>query len=107
MRDPTHNSRARHEPMRRSRSALCVSAVAAAVLATPAAAGETPAEIIAAHIRQQGFACENALGAERDGKASKPNETVWTLRCNDGTYRVRLVPDMAAHIELVTPASSN
>jgi hypothetical protein len=79
--------------------ALLASAVAIALLATPAAAEEKPAEIIAAHIRTQGYACENPLGAQRDRKASKPNETVWTLRCSNGTYRVRLVPDMAASVE--------
>ena len=85
------------------RRVICIAAVAvaAALLTTPSIAQENPAEIIAAHIRQQGFACENALDAQRDHKASKPNETVWTLRCNNGTYRVRLVPNMAAGVELL------
>jgi hypothetical protein len=79
----------------------CLSAVVALAspLATPAAAEETPAEIIAAHIRQQGYACTNALRAQRNRRASKPNEAVWTLRCSDATYLVRLIPDMAAHVE--------
>ena len=70
-------------------------------LPAPAGAQENPAEIIAAHIRRQGYACDNALRAERNRKASKPNEAAWTLRCSNATYRVRLVPDMAAHVELV------
>ncbi len=77
------------------------------LLGGAAAAEEKPAEIIAAHIRQQGYACENALSAQRNRKASKPNETVWTLRCNNGTYRVRLVPDLAAGVELVKPPKSD
>src|SRR5262245_8166239 len=77
--------------LRRPEFHIC--AVAAALLAAPAGAEEKPAEIIAAHIRMQGYTCENALAAERDHKASKPNETVWTLRCGNGTYRVTLVPD--------------
>ena len=97
----------RWRSFRGSCSVLCASAAAATVLAAPAVAEETPVEIIAAHIRMQGFACENALSAERDGKASKPNETVWTLRCSNGTYRVRLVPDMAAHVELVKSPKSD
>ena len=93
--------------MRRSLSVLYACAVVGMALATSVAAEEKPADIIAAHIRTQGYACENALGAQRNRKASKPNETVWTLRCNNGTYRVRLVPDMAAHVELVNPPKSN
>jgi hypothetical protein len=49
----------------------------------------------------QGYGCEKALDATRDNKASAPNETVWTLRCSDASYRVRLVPDMAAKVELI------
>lgn len=85
---------------RRSISALgCLSAVAA--LASATAAQENPANIIAAHIRQQGYACDTAQSAERDRAASRPNETVWTLHCSNGTYRVRLVPDLAAHVERI------
>ena len=89
------------------RRALGIAAVATALLAAPAAAQEKPADIIAAHIRTQGYACDNALSAQRNRKASKPNETVWTLRCSNGIYRVRLVPDMAASVELVNPPKSN
>jgi len=71
------------------------------VLGEPASAQETPAQIIAAHVRQQGYGCDKALGAERDPQASRPDEAVWTLRCNNATYRVRLVPDMAAKVEQV------
>ena len=81
-------------------------AVAVALLSTPVAAQEKPADIIAAQIRTQGYACEKALGAQRNRRASKPNETVWTLRCSNGTYRVTLVPDMAAHVKLVNPRTS-
>jgi hypothetical protein len=76
-------------------------AVVALALAVPSAAQEKPAEIIAAHVRMQGYGCEKALEAQRDSKASAPNETVWTLRCNNAIYRVRLVPDMAAKVELI------
>ena len=89
------------------RSALCAGAVAGLMVGGAAAAEEKPADIIAAHIRQQGYACENALSAQRNRRASKPNETVWTLRCNNGTYRVRLVPDLAASVELIKPPKSD
>ncbi len=89
-----------------SRAVLCAGALAGALLAGPATAQENPAEIIAAHIRMQGYACDKALRAERNRKASKPNETVWTLRCSNGPYRVRLVPDLAASVELLKPQES-
>jgi hypothetical protein len=61
------------------------------------AAEEMPAEIIAAQIRDQGYACEKAISAKRDGERS--DDAVWILKCQNATYRVRLVPDMAAHVE--------
>ena len=64
-----------------------------------AAEQETPQGIIAAHIRDQGFKCEKPQEAKRDTKASKPNETVWLLTCEDASYRVTLVPDLAAKVE--------
>jgi hypothetical protein len=80
---------------------ICACALACAVLPAPSVAEEVPAEIIAAHIRQQGYACEKALSAQRDQKESKPDEPLWTLRCSNASYRVRLIPDMAARVEEV------
>jgi hypothetical protein len=60
---------------------------------------DTPAAIISDHIRRQGYTCEEPRAAERDQPASRPNETVWILRCGNATYRVTLVPDMAARVE--------
>ena len=64
-----------------------------------AAEEETAKQIIAAQIQRQGYTCERPEQATRDEKRSKPNEAVWVLRCESGTYRVRLVPDMAADVE--------
>ena len=61
------------------------------------AAEEMPAEIIAAQIRDQGYACDKALSAKRDGERS--DDAVWILKCQNATYRVRLIPDMAAKVE--------
>jgi hypothetical protein len=58
---------------------------------------EMPAEIIAAQIRDQGYACDKAISAKRDGERS--DDSVWILKCQNATYRVRLVPDVAAHVE--------
>ena len=77
--------------------ALCVSSVLAI-----AQDGEGPKDDIAAQIRAQGYPCDQPQSATRDVQASKPDEAVWLLRCEGATYRVRLIPDMAAQVELVT-----
>ena len=61
------------------------------------AAEEMPAEIIAAQIRDQGYSCDKALSAKRAREQS--DDAVWILKCEKAKYRVRLVPDMAAHVE--------
>ena len=65
------------------------------------AADETPVDIIAAQIRDQGYVCEKPQNAKEDLAQSAPNETVWVLDCESGTYRVTLVPDLAAKVELL------
>jgi hypothetical protein len=71
------------------------------LLISQAEAADTPASIIADQIRRQGYPCEEPRQAERDSQASRPNETVWFLRCGNTAYRVTLIPDMAARVELV------
>jgi len=62
--------------------------------AVPPAAG-----LVATQIRQEGFPCDEPSSATRDKDASSAMETVWIIGCKNATYRVRLVPDMEAHIE--------
>ncbi|WP_244540432.1 hypothetical protein [Hyphomicrobium sp. CS1BSMeth3] len=64
-------------------------------------AQETPVGILMAHIRMQGFACDEPRNAERDAKASKPNVTVWVLSCGNARYRVTLIPDMKSRVEVI------
>jgi hypothetical protein len=52
---------------------------------------ESPKDDIAAQIRAQGYACDQPQSATRDAQASKPN----------ASYRVRLIPDMAAQVERI------
>jgi hypothetical protein len=61
------------------------------------AAEEMPAEIIAAQIREQGYACDKALSAKREHP--ELDDAVWILKCDNANYRVRLIPDMAAKVE--------
>lgn len=60
---------------------------------------EMPKEVVAAQIRSQGFACDKPQNATKDATLSRPDEAVWILTCENATYRVRLIPDMAAKIE--------
>lgn len=59
----------------------------------------TTADIIAVKIRNQGYRCETPQGVKRGKSRSMPRDFVWTLKCANATYRVKLIPDMAAHIE--------
>jgi hypothetical protein len=63
-------------------------------------AQEIPASnIVADQVRDQGYACNKSLTVERDPTYSRPDEPVWILKCDNATYRVRLVPGMAAKVE--------
>ena len=62
---------------------------------------ESPKDDIAAQIRAQGYACDQPQSATRDPQASKPDEEVWLLRCEGASYRIRLIPDMAAQVERI------
>jgi hypothetical protein len=64
-------------------------------------AQEGPKDIIAAQIRSQGYACNSTQSAERDVAASAANEAVWMLRCQNASYRVTLIPNLAAKVEKV------
>lgn len=66
-----------------------------------AVAQESPKDIVAAQIRAQGYACVAPQSARRDARASRPDQAVWLLKCKNATYRVRLVPDMAAGVEVI------
>jgi len=66
-----------------------------------ALAQDTDVSIIAAQVRSQGFACDNPTGAERLADDSAPDQQVYTLACDGVTYRVKLIPDMAAEITKV------
>src|SRR5262249_21323299 len=63
------------------------------------AAPDTPVELIADHIRRQGFACDTPRRVKHDVKASKPRAAVWNLYCGNAAYRVIFTPDMTARVE--------
>ena len=65
------------------------------------AAGQIAKDDIAAQIRIQGFACDQALRAVQDKRRSKPDHEVWILKCSNATYRFSRYPDMAAKVEVL------
>ncbi len=75
--------------------------VMAAAGGVSASAQQSPKDDIAAQIRDQGYKCDEPQSAERDQQASKPGEAVWVLTCEDASYRVHLIPDMAAKVERI------
>ena len=77
-------------------------AVLGYVRAGGAVAQEDPKNIIAAQVRAQGYACDHPTNVTRDSGASKPNATVWVIVCEHATYRAKLVPKMAAQVELLS-----
>lgn len=68
---------------------------------------ETPANIIAAQIRKQGYPCDHAQRAVKDAKLDKPDLPVWILTCDNATYRVRLVGDMTDRVEKLADGKSD
>jgi len=58
-------------------------------------------EIIAAQIRRQGFSCDKPLSAEREPKPAASHATVWILRCENASYRVRLTTRLPARVERI------
>ena len=60
---------------------------------------EATTNIIAVQIRKQGYECTNPQSAERDASSGNPDDPVWTLKCDNATYRVHLIPNMAATVE--------
>jgi hypothetical protein len=64
---------------------------------------EDTSKIIAAQLHKQGIACTMARDAIRKDVQSAPNVSVWIVRCEEATYRVRLIPRRQA---LVTPIAA-
>ena len=63
------------------------------------AKAQTVKSDLAAQIRSQGFACDEAQKATRDAKLSKADYDVWVLTCKNATYRIGRYPDLAAKVE--------
>ena len=79
---------------------ICVVAAAVSIAAVQDVSAQEPTkDLLAAQIRDQGYRCNSPLSAKKDVRRSRPDEAAWVLRCKDATYRLRLVPDMAARVQ--------
>jgi hypothetical protein len=76
-------------------SALVLAQMHPAIGSTVPSAGAT---VLAAQLRRQGVVCSAPKNAILDIKASIPHVSVWTLDCNEASYRITLVPKMRAQI---------
>ena len=61
----------------------------------------TPAGILAVRLRQQGYRCDEPARAKPGAAQSRADERAWVVRCANASYRMRLIPDMDAVIELL------
>jgi hypothetical protein len=85
-------------------ASACIGSMLLAVIpltAGLAAQDEVPKDILASQIKRQGYACDRPEKAKRDAALSKPDSAVWILKCESGAYRVRVVPDMGAHVQRI------
>jgi hypothetical protein len=87
-------------------SLVLTAALSAPMQFNPAAASSSDSEVaartIGAQLQRQGVACTAPRTPVRDDAASIPHETVWTLRCDEASYEVRLIPDRKALIKPIS-----
>jgi hypothetical protein len=58
-----------------------------------------PADLIAAHIRLQGYRCDKPQGARREATVSEDDAASWVVNCGNGTYRLRLIPGQSVDVQ--------
>jgi len=78
--------------------ALGVVSLSTAALAQ---ASDEAADLVATQVREQGYDCSEPSEATPDPDNSEVGERGWILTCANASYRVRLIPDMAAKVELI------
>ena len=80
---------------------MIMAALLALIGAAPAIAEETPSDVVAVAVRAHGEPCTNPSDAQRDAEASSPDEQAWTIRCDEGSYRVKFMGDTGAEVESI------
>src|SRR5262245_11382416 len=79
--------------------ALTLAAGAASIDTAAADSSESAKNVIAIQIRKQGYKCDNPVSATPERTTGNPDDKLWVLQCEDASYRVHLIPDVAAHVE--------
>jgi hypothetical protein len=71
------------------------------------ALAKDPKNVIAAQLRAQGYQCEQPQNPVRDVKASKPNETVWVVECEQllASNSLRLASGQSALVNVLACAA--
>jgi hypothetical protein len=64
-----------------------------------ARADDAAMTILAVQIRRQGYDCAKPKSAKRDTDDTKPDAKVWVLTCENATYRIQTIPNMADKVE--------
>jgi hypothetical protein len=82
-------------------SGYVLGVIAVGWLSSAAHAQGEAADTLASQLRRQGHRCEDPVKVERDAKRSRPDEAVWIVRCANDAYRMRLIPNSAAHVEQI------
>lgn len=80
------------------RLAACL-CVAAMLWVDFAAAQEDPKDVVAAAVRQNGYACTAPQEVSADPKDTSPDEKAWIIRCEERAYRVKFLGDRGAEVE--------
>jgi len=62
---------------------------------------ESAETVISSVVRREGYKCEKPIKATKDEADSVPEEMVWFLKCNNATYKVRLLPHYLSEVEVL------
>ena len=77
--------------------ALLGAVVPAALASEP----QTTLDIVAAAVRERGFACDRPRSVGRDPSASEPDRAAWIIQCEGARYRVIFEGDTGPRVTLV------
>ena len=74
--------------------------LALGILSTDAVlAQEDATDVVAAAVRDRGYACDSPEAATPDPERSSPDERAWIIRCGSESYSVRFMGDEGAEVE--------
>jgi hypothetical protein len=86
--------------VRAGEAVISLLALAIFLLVALASAADPPPEtavaIVAAAVRDRGFACDRPISAEREPSASRPDRAAWIIQCDTARYRVVFEGDTGA-----------